>query len=149
MNGHFASVDISLSFGLWVADITYTYVPTRPPSSISRRSPLPRQETRQSPLIHRLTLAADARSTQRVFGGGDGLRQFRREGRLQRRSYPAHHGEKFLAAVRAEIGHTVGRNRIRHHLAPSFCPAGHAGPSRSAVERHRPDTSHGPSRCAL
>src|SRR5205814_3800619 len=84
----------------------------------------PRQQARQAPLIHRLALAADARSAQRVLGGGDGLRRGRRQGRLQRRSYPAHHGEKLLAAVRAEIGHTVGWSRIRRHLTPSFVAAG-------------------------
>src|SRR4030095_12570781 len=81
----------------------------------------PGQQARQAPLIHRLALAADARSAQRVLGGGDGLSRARRAGRLQRWSYPTYHGEKLLAAVRAKIGHTVGRSRIRRHLAPSFC----------------------------
>src|SRR3989442_14462539 len=91
------------------------------PPSLLGPSPSARQQARHPPLIRRLALTADARSAQRVLGGGDGLRRGRREGRLQSWSYPAHHGEKLLAAVRAEIGHTVGRSRIRYHFTPSFC----------------------------
>src|SRR5436309_4095483 len=104
VNGHFASVDICSL--LWSvgrrhplrADAGRLPVPRHGPQLLFRRepgavrpSPPPRQQARQAPLIHRLALAADARSAQRVLGGGDGLRRGRREGRLQRRSYPAHH----------------------------------------------------------
>src|SRR6266446_1317961 len=134
VNGHFASVDICSL--LWSvgrrhplrADAGRLPVSRHGPQLLFRRepgavrpSPPPRQQARHPPLIQRLALAADARSAQRVLGGGDRLRRGRREGRLQSWSYPAHHGEKLLAAVRAEIGHTVGRSRIVHRLTPSFC----------------------------
>src|SRR5213593_3734996 len=156
VNGHFASVDICSL--LWSvgrrhplrADAGRLPVSRHRPQLLFRRepgavrpSPPPRQQARHPPLIHRLALAADARSAQRILRGGDGLRRGRREGRLQRWGYPAHDSEKLLAAVRAKIGHTVGRSRIMHHLTPSFCAGG--GPPLASQPSRRALGPRGPS----
>src|SRR5207244_9216862 len=84
VNGHFASVDIcSLLWSVGPrhplrADAGRLPVSRHGPQLLFRRepgavrpSPPPRQQARHPPLIHRLALAADARSAQRVLGGGE------------------------------------------------------------------------------